>query len=443
MKSGEVKMSALKAPHSPGVYFFKALNNEILYVGKALNLANRLLQYQDVQQRGLGITNMVAQTKTITWQETGSEIEAVLQEATLIRQLKPKYNSLGKDDKSYSYLRINWSERYPRLYVVRERDIERGLISINPKSRKKDEALGPFVSLALPSVIRVLRHIWPFRDCTRPKFASYQRLGRGCLYHQLGLCTAPCIAAISEVDYLKNLKQLRLFLGGKKEQVLTQLETEMKRLSKQGEYEQAAVVRDRWLALADLRSLTTRGILRNFEEPLSPKSEVKTVEAYDISNIGGEYAVGVLIRAAVPVLPRLVGSDIYLQKDAYRKFRIKTVKQANDVAMLAEVLTRRFQRARTGGSFWALPDLIMVDGGQAQLTVARQAAKGNGVNIPIMAVAKGKTRKKVDLYIRPQDEVKVPFVKAVWPQIALSVREEAHRYAIAYYRLLHRRSLRS
>lgn len=433
---------AKQAPSGPGVYFFKK-GRTVLYVGKAININQRLLQYKNPQDRGAVILSMVKQADLVTWEETGSEIEAILRESVLIRSLKPKYNSVGKDDKSYSYLRINWSERWPRISLVREREVERGLESVNSKSKLKDEAIGPFVSLAMVSVLRVLRKIWPYRDCSNAKFASYHRLGRGCLYHQLGLCQAPCIEAVNENSYRQSIKQLKKFVLGQKASVLKDLEQEMRDLSQKGEYERAAVVRDRFIALSDLRSFAGRGILRNFEEPVVFDGPQFKVEAYDISNIQGDHAVGVLISALVPQIENIKGSEIKLSKDAYKKFRIKTVVGANDVAMLTEVLTRRFNRAKKGGASWALPDLIILDGGPAQLNAIRQLAKEMGVTVPIIAVAKGPTRKKVDLHVKLQDRARVMFDEQSLKQIALTLREEAHRYAISYYRLLHRKSLRS
>jgi len=440
---------------NPGVYIFRNKAGKVLYVGKAVKLKERVKSYADPKERGPKILRMMQQASTVKVEETDSEIEAIILEANIIRKLKPPYNTLGKDDKSANYIKITWSEEYPRVQLLRGRVIESGQDKkTNEKSKKQDKIFGPYVAIGMCDVLRIIRKIWPHRDCGQSKFNSYKKLRRGCLFAQIGLCDAPCIENISAKEYRQQIKQIVDFLSGKKVKVIEAMKRDMEAAAMLERYEKAAKLRDRVSALEHLKEFVGRGILRGFEENKEKIRQGIKVEAYDISNMQGDYAVGVMVSASIiSQEDKIMPADVVFTKENYKKFKIKTVKGTNDVAMLDEVLRRRFSRARVsraaalgaerGMGEWELPDLIILDGGEGQLSRVRATAKGMGIKVPIIAVSKGQTRKRVDLHMRAQDKIKIKYSNRQLKKIALTMREEAHRFAISYYRKTHRRSLRS
>lgn len=444
MKKHPLLATINELPASPGVYLFKNSAGRVLYVGKAVNLRTRVRSYfADDTGRGPLIEDMVQQAAKVDVSTTDSEIEAILLEARLIKKLKPKYNSLGKDDKSAHFIHITWSEPYPRIHLVRGHEVESGALVLARLNGRRDRLFGPYLAAGgMESVMRVIRRIWPYRDCSPAKFTTYAKLGRGCLYHQLGRCSAPCIKAVSQREYRATIQEIMALLSGKKAWLITKLERDMERLARREDYEAAATARDRLFALSHLHTVARRGILRGFEDRRVALREGLRVEAYDLSHNQGEFAVGAMIRAIVPRTDTGYAiTEVDLLKDRYRRFKIKVAKGGDDLAMLAEVMTRRLRRARKEPQAWGLPDLFLIDGGSGQLSVARQLIKAAGVGVPVVAVAKGPTRRKVDLYIRPADRLRIPLTDDELKKVAQRLREEVHRFVIHYYRSLHRRAL--
>lgn len=433
-------------PNAPGVYMFKDAAGRILYVGKAINLRSRVRSYigKDLAlTRGMMLVEMVSLAVRVDHEATDSEIEAILLEANLIRKLKPKYNSLGKDDKSEHFIHVTWSEAYPRLHLVRGHEVESGAVVLAQAHGRRDRLFGPYrVAGGMASVMRVIRRIWPYRDCSPAKYSTYAALERGCLYHQLGLCPAPCIAAVSESDYRKMVNEIMLLLAGRKAWLVDRLERRMNRLARTQDYEGAAETRDRLFALTHLHTAARRGILRGFEDRRSALREGLTIEAYDLSHNQGDFAVGAMIRAIVPRTEKgYAVAETDLIKERYRRFKIRLAKGGDDYAMLAEVMARRLRRARNEPVAWSLPDLFLIDGGEGQLAVARDLVKAAGVQVPVAAVSKGPTRRNVDMHVRVPDRLRIPLTDGELSKVALRLREEAHRFVIHYYRSLHRRSL--
>jgi excinuclease ABC subunit C len=257
------------------------------------------------------------------------------------------------------------------------------------------------------------------------------------------LCPGVCASDISLDDYRQQIRRLILFFDGRKDKVATELEREMKRLARQKEYEEAAYVRDRFLALAHLKDISLiRGAFE--EKTMAHRSAIPhRIEAFDVSNIFGQHAVGAMV----------VFIDGQPAKSEYKRFKIRTVKGISDTGALIEILRRRFQhsalvtcnwplatRQTSGDSrvasreIWPLPNLIVIDGGKAQLNAGVKVLTELGWPIPILAVAKGRERKKADQYYygpgRFQDE-----------RLLRQIRDEAHRFAINYYRTLHRKQI--
>ena len=305
--SETLKQQAAILPLSPGVYLFKNGEGEVLYVGKAIRLRERVRSYfaKDLAAtRGNGLVQMVEQSVTLDHQVTGSEMEALLLEARLIRQHKPRYNIKLRDDKSFSLIRIDLSEEFPPIYISREKELEEMLArkkrertSLSKISQKIDhqEFFGPYLSAAsVRMALKTIRKIWPFRDCGQNKYDTYAKLGHGCLFATLNLCDAPCAAKISKEDYRKNIDQIRAFLRGDRDKVIKLVQEQMEQAALDERFEQAAKCRDRLQALLHMQDVAdSRRFLGNQERSdfyqYDPENDLK-VECYFL-NFEGAWAI--------------------------------------------------------------------------------------------------------------------------------------------------------
>ena len=442
-----------KLPQSPGVYLFRDGRKRVLYVGRATNLRSRVASYfSSAHKRGEWIAKMAAMAKHVSYEKTDTVLESVILEANLIRKLKSKYNTDLKDDKSFTYI-AKTKEEFPRFVFVREREaleLQRKPPSVSsqrdpfpngtPSGRGGADTppwkrggrnievarlWGPYTSKRNAEIVlKILRRIFPFHS-------SSAKSEKGCLDFQIGLCPGPYAGAISKEAYRRNIRNIEYVLAGKRSRLLATLEREMKQFAKDGKFEEAAKTRDELFALRHIRDTALMG--RDSRPPLSSehypppafghlpprRGGEERVEAYDISHIAGEYPVAsmVVFRGGEP------------EKSAYRKFTIKTIEGINDIAMMREVLARRLRHAE-----WEVPDAIVLDGGAAHLAMAEKLFVDFGVSetLGLLAVAKGPTRKNVDVYASSA------FVPA--PEIAAdkelleALREEAHRFAISFHR---------
>jgi len=376
-------------------------------------------------------------------------------EANLIKKYQPKFNVLWRDDKNYFFVGIS-KENFPRVFITHQpRKIQNSKHEIlnksqisNSKFQKKISAfgfrildfyyIGPFIDgKSLKATLKILRKVFPYRTCKKiPK--------RPCLWYQLNRCPAPCLldsrtaqqipslGAKIEKESQQNAKNLIRIFQGRKSQVLKDLKKEMKRASQNQEFEKAAKLRDRIMALENILEHTQvfKGIPesllqdwlkieKRLRKLLGLKKKIKRIEGYDISNIQGQRATGSMV-----VFER--GTP---NKAEYRKFKIKIAGKPNDVAMIKEVLARRFKHPE-----WQYPQLILIDGGKAQLNVAKLTIKQfNNLTIKIIALAK----RKNELYM--EDKKKPILLKDLPQEIAsliLHLRDEAHRFAWRYYRKL-------
>ena len=368
----------------------------IIYVGKAISLRERVRSYYGVNLPIKTIRQM-EQVGDIEYIETDSGIEALLLESKLVKKYSPKYNIDLKDDKSRAYVHFS-HEPFSRISILRETEL-------HELKEKNSLIYGPFQSAGqVGQALEQIRKIVPFRSCrVMPK--------KRCLYGYLGLCEMPCEQQISESDYKKRIRQVRDFFEGKKSRVISGLKKELKLASRMLAFERAAKTRDRIFAIEHLRQMFA--IKETINETVFHR-----IEGYDISNISGLYATGSMV----------VFLNGESEKSEYRKFKIKSVKGANDVAMVNEVLRRRFKND------WDKPDLILIDGGRGQVGAAVDVLKKLELNIPVVGLAKGPDRKKDELItsqILPRNEIKV----------FKQVRDEAHRFARGYYQKLHRKKL--
>ena len=429
-------------PPKPGVYIFRDQQNKVLYVGKAINLKNRVRSYfQKGLELGPKTTLMVSKIKKIEHIVVESEIEALLLESDLIKRLKPKYNVQLKDDKAYKYIKIGPLRGYPSRGVTPPK------VTTSRLATDRDARyFGPFPEgKTVNQVLRTLRRIFPFRDCSVAKFKRYQKLRRPCLYGDLKLCPAPCVGRISPKDYQKIILQLKRFLSGKSKLVVQGLKKEMKAYSKAKEFEKAALVRDRiknyeyvsqsfrpaseYLEHPNLLEDQRRKELEGLSQIVNRKpacrqgrSLVERIEAYDISNISGKQATGSLV----------VFTNGEPSKKDYRRFKIKTVTQADDVGMIKEVLMRQFKKPQK------LPDLILVDGGKPQVGAVNEVLKEYGLDIPVLGLAK-----RFEEVVK--SDLSVVRLQKDSPALHLlqRIRDEAHRFALSYHQKLRLEGLRN
>lgn len=426
MISPSVHVKNGRLPDNPGVYFYYGADGKLLYVGKATSLKRRVTTYFSDRGDGRGarIAELVSKIARIDYVETPTVIEALVLEANQIKAHTPPYNVLGRDDKSFNYLVIT-NEEFPRPLLMRGLDLERLGVNpfdktLSPATKKKFLAVfGPYTSgLALKRALALIRPSIPWSTC-----APGQK--RRCFDRQLGKCPGVCVGEISKVEYRKTIRNLILFFEGKKTAIVRTLKRDMAAAAATLDFERAAKLRGQMFALEHIRDVSL--IMReDVDLPFAPVQDAGyldlngRIEAYDISNISGTSAVGSMV----------VFEEGKPAKSQYRKFRIKTVKGANDFAMMEEVLRRRFKR--TG---WSLPVLMVIDGGEGQVGRARKAMEELGVSVPLVGIAKGFDRKQDRLvYDRADKELHRAVTRG--KEILQRARDEAHRFAVSYHRTL-------
>ncbi len=549
-----------KLPTNPGVYLMHDDKDEIIYVGKAINLRNRVRQYfQSSRGKSPKIQKMVSLIARFEYIVTDSELEALVLECNLIKEHRPKYNTMLKDDKTYPYIKVTTGEDFPRLFLTRD------------MKRDKSKYYGPYTSVgAVKDTIDLIHRLYHLRTCNRclPRDIGKER---PCLNYHIKQCDAPCQGYISKDDYAKAVLSAMDFLDGHYDSISKQLEEKMKTAAAELDFETAAAYKEllfsvkevaqkqkitdfggedrdvisyaaqdsdavvqvffirggkligrdnyhiniaegddskvmlsefikqfysgtpyipkeiflpetiedtslieEWLSgkrgqkvtikvpqkgekarlmeLAEKNAsmvlekdkeklkreeLRTTGAVKNLSEILGFEKTIHRMEAYDISNISGYESVGsmVVYEAGLP------------KRSDYRKFKIKTVKGANDYASMDEVLTRRFTHGLEEieslknkgidadyGSFTRFPDLIMMDGGKGQVNIAEGVLDRLGLYIPVCGMVKDDNHRTRGLYFRG---VEVPLdTHGEVFKLITRIQDEAHRFAIEYHRKL-------
>lgn len=402
----QFKKIAKKMPDAPGVYFFLDKHKKVLYIGKATSLRDRVRSYfagDLLAARGPLIASMLEKARSIDWRQTESVLEALMVEANLIRNYKPKYNTDLKDDKSWNYVVIT-KEEYPRVLVVREKNLREAFSTTL-------YTFGPFPhGLQLREALKLIRKIFPYRDTCTPN------VGRRCFNAQIGLCPGVCTGNVSKQDYRRTIRHIALLFQGKKKQLVKELEREMKQAAKEERFEEAAWLRSQVFALNHIRDISL--IKDEYRNTWAPdiqeisKTLPYRIEAYDVAHLRGMGNVGVM--AVVE------GGEA--KRSAYRKFRIRSAKAGDDIGALKEILTRRL-----GHDEWPMPRMIAVDGSTAQMNAARAVLDTYGMCIPIVGVVKDEKHRPRG--ILGQREL----VKGHERDILLA-NTEAHRFAINYNR---------
>ena len=395
-------------PKSPGVYLFMDKRGRILYVGKATSLRDRVKQYfSGHDTRGKRIENLVEESFDLNVQETDTVIEALILEAELIKKYQPKYNIEGKDDKSFSYFVIT-KEQFARVIILRGTDFDKD--RYQDKMYKQGKVFGPYTSREQMRIaLKIIRKIFPFHN-------RNEKSEKGCLSYQIGLCPGPYSGAISVEEYKRNMRNISLFLSGHKKKLIKELNKEMMAYAGREEFEEAEKTKRRIFALEHINDIA---LIKKSEERLKEKTGVR-IEAYDISHIGGDYMVASMV----------VAIDGTLDKSQYRRFKIQAISGIDDVGAMREVLARRSNHLND----WGMPDLILLDGGQGHINMADDLWQKLDIKISTVAVAKGPTRKKLDIYKSKYISVNENLLK---DKILIeNLREEAHRFAISYHKQL-------
>ncbi|MCD0459668.1 excinuclease ABC subunit UvrC [Roseiconus lacunae] len=418
-------------PQTPGVYLMKDIAGRVIYVGKAKNLRSRAGSYflkaaaEDARTAG-----WIGDIADIDFMDCDSEVDALLMESRLIKDIQPKNNKELKDDKTFPYLMITTREDFPRVEVTRE-----------PKA-KGVKLYGPFPSAgALRGAIQVLQRIFKFRTCSLDIAEADEQWKwfRPCLLASINQCTAPCNLRISKDEYRRDIKRLQTFLDGGKKRLLKEMRDEMMAASKQLDFERAAVLRDE---LKMLERLEERGELDTHAQPevfyIDPKKGLaglrkvlglsetpRVIEGMDIAHLGGGETVASLVQF-IDGLPF---------KPGYRRFKIKDVDGIDDFRSMYEVVSRRFRRLSDESE--AFPDILLIDGGKGQLNSAMAAFRDQEITPPtVISLAK-----REEEIFRPGISEPLRLSKNSFALRLLQyVRDESHRFAQHYHHMLRNKS---
>jgi excinuclease ABC subunit C len=423
-------------PKNPGVYFHKNAVGEIIYVGKAAVLRNRVRQYFQVSRnRDPKTEALVAEITDVDWVEVDSEIEALFLEAEMIRRYMPRYNILLRDDKSNLYVRIDMKSQYPSITYTRQ-PLDDGATY-----------LGPYLyGFSVKRALKYLRKIFPYSIHTvLPK--------RACLQYHLGLCPGPETGNLDGAEYKAELKKLILYLKGERIRVTQELEKEMKLAARSKKYEDAAELRNQLFALNNLgrqvifsdkenMDLSRDHALNDLSELLGLSKIPRRIEGYDISHMSGIDTVASMV----------VFTNGVSDKGSYRKFKMR-LPGNDDFAHMREVLDRRLSDKHA--KEWPRADLYLIDGGKGQLASALQVLNERSISKPAIGLAKqfeeiiikrdwpfvSLNREKLvelmGIVVESDDfySIKLPQTSHI-VKLLQRIRDESHRFAVSYHTIL-------
>ena len=419
-----------KFPDTPGVYLFQDQTGRVLYVGKAKNLRARAGSYfLKAAAADIRTSRLVQEVYDIDFMDAESEVDALLMEARLIKDIQPKYNKELRDDKSFPYLQITTHEDFPRIEITR-----------GPRTSGV-KLYGPFTSSgALNGALQVLQRVFQFRTCSLDIEAEDERWRwfRPCLLASIRQCTAPCNLRITKEEYRRDIGRLKKFLDGNRKTLLKELKAEMQEAATALRYEQAARLRDE---ITMLESLNERGDLDKHIQPevfyIDPKKGLvglqkvlklpiapRTIEGMDIAHLGGSETVASLVQFI----------DGMPFKPGYRRYRIREVEGIDDYASMQEIVPRRFAQLRDDTEMF--PDILLIDGGKGQLNSAVKAFEAVGVEPPlVLSLAKREELIFMNGRAKPLRLSRHSYAL----RLLQYVRDEAHRFAQHYHHLLRRK----
>ena len=420
-------------PDAPGVYLMKDAQGRVIYVGKAINLRSRAGSYFNATAAVDRRTAVwVPEIIDLDFIQTHSEVDALLLESRLIKDIQPKYNQELKDDKTFPYLQITTNEDFPRVEFTRQ-----------PESSGV-KLYGPFPNAKkLRATIVVLQKVFKFRNCGLDIEEGDQRWRwfRPCLLASINQCTAPCNLRISKEDYKQDIRRLMLFLDGKGTDLLNELREEMLAASKELRFERAGKLRDAIKALENVDQ-SLKSALENNLQPeafyVDPKRGMhglkqvfglekppRRIEGMDIAHLQGGETVASLVQF-IDGLPF---------KQGYKRFRIKSVEGVDDYASLREIVSRRFRRLQQEGE--PFPDLLLIDGGKGQLNAVMETFAALEIKPPFtISLAK----QQEEVFLPGESDSRKLSRHSFALRLLQFVRDEAHRFAQHYHHLLRRKS---
>jgi excinuclease ABC subunit C len=427
----DLREAIRRLPTTSGVYLMKDAIGRVIYVGKAVNLRSRVGSYfNSAAAEDIRTANLVPEIRGVDFIETESEVDALLLEARLIKDVQPRFNQELKDDKTFPYLEIRIREDFPRVEFTRK-----------PRPRGT-KLYGPFTNAKkLRAAIAVLQKIFRFRTCSLDIAEADERWRwfRPCLLHSINQCTAPCNLRISREDYRRGIRRLLLFLDGKKARLLKEMRREMEQASTELKFEKAARIRDE---IKSLENLNLCGKLDEHVQPevfyIDPKKGMaglkkifdltqlpRRIEGVDIAHLQGGETVASLVQF-IDGLPF---------KHGYKRYKIRTVKGVDDFASIREVVSRRFLRLAKEGE--SLPDILLIDGGKGQLSAAVAALEAVGSKPPlVLSLAK----REEEIYLPGESDPRKLSKHSYALRLLQYVRDEAHRFAQHYHHILRRKS---
>ena len=424
-------------PRSPGVYFHMSKTGEIIYVGKAAVLKNRVRQYfQSSRDMDAKTRALVAEIEMTDWTETESEIDALFLESEMVKRYMPRYNILLRDDKSQLYVRIDMKSEWPYVCFTRNPDDD------------KATYIGPFYSgFALKKALRYLRRVFPY-------YTKSPQRERNDFDTHLGL-NPP--ADVTSQEYKANLRKLIKYIEGGRVTITNEIERDMKRAAKAQQFETAAQLRNRLTYLKELQRRIVFGdkefmniskdkALSDLAELLGLTTPPARIEGYDISHMSGTNVVASMV----------VFTNGISNRSEYRKFKTR-IEHNNDFYNMHETLTRRLSEKNQKA--WGLPGLFLIDGGKGQLDAALRARDEQGVDTPMIGLAKREEQivihytksgvslnkdllKKLEGHYMASDTfmlVNLPHETHII-KLLQRIRDESHRFAVSYHTTLKRKN---
>ncbi|MBM3998563.1 MAG: excinuclease ABC subunit UvrC [Planctomycetes bacterium] len=418
-------------PQTPGVYLMKDAAGRVVYVGKAKNLRSRAGSYfLKAALEESRTASWVGEIADVDFIECESEVDALLVESRLIKDIQPKHNRELKDDKTFPYLMITTRDDFPRVEVTRE------------PWASGAKLYGPFPSAgSLRGAVQVLQRIFQFRTCGLEIDEGDERWKwfRPCLLASIRQCTAPCNLRIGKAEYRRDIRRLQMFLEGRKKDLLSQMGDEMRSAAKELRFEEAARMRDE---IAMLESLDQRGDLDTHAQPevfhVDPQKGLvglrkilkldeppRTIEGIDIAHLAGDQTVASVVQFL----------DGLPFKPGYRRYKIRQVEGIDDFRSIHEVVGRRYGRLRADGE--PFPDIVLIDGGKGQLNAALAAFREQAIDPPtLLSLAK----REEEIFLPGQAESLRLSRHAFALRLLQYVRDEAHRFAQHYHHILRRKS---
>ena len=418
----KLKEKLKELPKEPGVYFHKNRDGEVIYVGKAAILRNRVRQYfQSPERKDAKTRALVAEIDDTDWTVVDTEMDALFLESEMIKRYMPKWNILLRDDKSVSYVRIDMKSEVPCVTLTR-----------NPEDDGA-EYYGPYYGkTAITRALRILRKIFPYYD--RPY------TGRKTLNTDLGLTPGIEVGKMTARDYKRNLRRMISYLKGNRKRLVRDIEKLMYEAAARGEYEKAAEYRNQFFGLKGLGTkivfsdkefldISSDKALGELQELLGLKNPPVRIEGYDISHQSGTNVVGSMVCFINGVADRT----------KYRRFKLRK-QQNNDTESMNEVLTRRLHHLNDRGQ----PDLIVLDGSVGQLSAVRNICRE--ANVAVIGRDKSGDHSKnarVRLVI-PEGEEDYRMIELApdshIAKLIARIDDESHRFAIQYHTLLKRKN---